>query len=304
MNRRDGFRSGALVVLALGMAGCSGPATQRAAGGAVRLTPDPATVTSQLAVIVDASNGDPARYAYRWRRNNEPLTRVAGPALDPDQFHKGDVVAVDVTIPAIEGATARTLSAEVHVANAPPVIREARVVVDRASGGIELVATTDCADPDGDATTLSYRWFRNGQPVSGAVDARLSAAAFAREDHIAFEAVASDGEARSEPRRSEEFVLSNRAPRFSDPPATLPAPEGTFRFQAQAADPDGDAVRFDLVSGPPGLTVTPGGAIEWSLPARDQRQPEYAVTIRATDPNGGEATQVFAIRLTARDKKP
>jgi hypothetical protein len=302
MKLRDCLWNVAVVSLALGMAGCSSHAERRAGKGVVRLAPEPANVTSQLSAIVDASYADPVRCVYHWRRNNEPLRGTRGAVLDPDRFRKGDVVAVDVSVRGLaEGAT-RTLTAEVHVADAPPVVRDARVVVDRASGGVELQASTDCADPDGDVTTVAYRWFRNGQPIAGAADAKLSAVSFARGDRIVFEAVASDGELRSEARRSDEFVLSNRAPRFSDQPASLAAPDGAYRFQAMATDPDGDPLRFELVQGPAGMTVSASGAIDWALPAREGRQPEYPVTIRATDPNGGEATQVFSIRLTARDK--
>lgn len=302
MNSSHLARGLAAATLVLGLAGCSGHADRQSGSSAVRLSPEPATVTSQLSVVVEASYVDPVQCVYRWRRNNQAVPGAAGPVLDPDKFRKGDVVAVDVAVPAREGQAAQTLSAEVRVADAPPVVRDARVAVDLASGGLELVATADCADPDGDPLNVTYRWFRNGQPLADA-GPRLSAASFARGDQVTVEAVASDGEQKSQPRRSDEFVLKNRAPRFSEQPTSLSAAEGSFRFQAKATDPDGDAIKFELVQGPAGMTVTPDGTIDWAVPARDVRQPEYPVTIRATDSNGGQATQDFTIRLTTQDKK-
>lgn len=308
MNDRSRSWTPALAALAMAvaLAGCSATAERKAAaggGGSVRITPDPVVVTSQIAVVVDASFADPAQCTYRWRRNDQPIAGALGQVLDPGQFRKGDELGVEVTLPAREGAPARTLNAVVRVANSPPVVREARFVVDRSTGGVTLQAIADVVDPDGDPTTLTYRWLRNGKPIEDAGGPSLSVGSFSRGDVVTLEAVAFDGESPSAPRRSEEQALDNRAPSFSAQPTSLPAVEGTFRFQAVAADPDGDPVQYELVQGPSGMTVTSAGAIDWTVPAREARQPEYPVTIRATDSRGGEATQQFTIRLTTSSGK-
>ena len=62
-------------------------------------------------------------------------------------------------------------------------------------------------------------------------------------------------------------------------------------------DPDGDSLHYELTQAPAGMTIASGGAIAWPLPPRDQRQDEYHVTVRATDPKGGSATQEFTLRV-------
>lgn len=295
------------VMLVLALAGCSGHAARRSDGGgpatALRLAPSPPTVTAQLAAVLDVPHVDPNQCRYAWRLNHQEIYGATTGRLDPHQFRKGDLIGVVVTIPGPDGEPSKILRTEARVANTPPVVRSARVTADPSNGGADLEASTDCWDPDGDPITCSYRWFRNGQPIEGETGVRLPAMSFTRGDRIAVQVVARDGEAGSEPMRSDPFTLDNRAPLFTAQPEQLPSDPGAFRYQARATDPDGDALHFELVKAPTGMTITPGGAIEWALPAPDARQGEYAVTIRATDSKGGEATQDFTIRLSAAGSK-
>ena len=77
------------------------------------------------------------------------------------------------------------------------------------------------------------------------------------------------------------------------PALTLPANQAfdeqtAFNASASATDPDlpANALEFALVSGPDGLTVSPGGAIAWT-PDEAQGPGTYTVTVRVTDHNPG-----------------
>ena len=303
MSPRHSAKALALGAWVLVLAGCSGASPGDSHAGRhdadIRLVPDPPTATTQLAVVMDVPGADPARCRFRWTRNGDTIALAGSSVLDPNWFRKGDLVAVEVEVPAAEGFRARTLKTETRVANSPPVVRSVEVSADPASGGTELAATAEVWDPDGGLTTLAWRWYRNGHPMEQATASTLSATAFASGDRIEAEALASDGESVSEPRRSEAFTLENRAPRFAAEPPAMSSEGGVLTVRVSASDPDGDPLRYELGQAPSGMTIDDHGAIRWPLPAAEHRPAELHVIVRALDARGGQATQEFTIKLGA-----
>ena len=71
-------------------------------------------------------------------------------------------------------------------------------------------------------------------------------------------------------------------------------PSNLYRYQAAAFDPDGDPIRYDLADAPGGMLQNPvTGEIIWA-PTVDQIGLN-SVTVRASDSQGGSATQSFRI---------
>jgi hypothetical protein len=294
--------AGALMLCALAIAGCSGHAERASVSAGshdqgVRLAPEVADATSQLAVVLDVPGIDAANCRYVWHRNGALLEAETRNVLEPSNFRKGDDVEVAVTLPEQAPGGARTLSARVRIADAPPGVTSAQLTMTASTSGCEFRGSSDCSDPDGDSTTCEYRWFRNGQLISGAREAGLSVASMNRGDRIVVEVVASDGERKSEPRRSNEFVLENRPPQFTSQPLAIKPGETVFHYQAVAVDPDGDVVRYELVRGPAGTTIAPDGSVDWTVPPKAQRQGDSQIVIKATDSKGGEATQTIDLRM-------
>ena len=85
---------------------------------------------------------------------------------------------------------------------------------------------------------------------------------------------------------AENFINEiNVAPSLVQPDTTIN--EMTpLSFSVSATDPDipANALTFELVSGPPGLTVSPEGAVAW-LPGEADGPAVYPVTVRVTDSN-------------------
>jgi len=68
-----------------------------------------------------------------------------------------------------------------------------------------------------------------------------------------------------------------------------------YAYGAGAIDPDGDAIAYSLVDGPPGMTIDAAtGRVEWAIPA-DQMPSTHAVSIRADDGRGGSDTQTYSL---------
>ena len=226
-----------------------------------------------------------------------PISDADGDGLDPANFTKNDVVSVVVTVTDTPGAPARILRADVKVENSPPKVTLVNCVVAAAASPPAVEARVQAVDPDGDVPTFTYRWFKNGNPIDGAKDATLPLKFAGRGDQVTVEVVAHDDESESPPVRSEAMVVENRPPAFTSSPPAPQAADVAFQYQAQASDPDGDKLHYEMVNGPFGMTMSKDGSISWTLPQGDQHQGDFAVSIRALDPNGGAATQDFTIHL-------
>src|SRR5262249_4719291 len=78
----------------------------------------------------------------------------------------------------------------------------------------------------------------------------------------------------------------------------------TFRYDADAQDPDGDALTFSLLSGPSGMTIDPTTG-EISMPTGLADLGTQAVTVHVTDGHGGSADQQFTLTIdTAVPNRP
>lgn len=286
----------------LAIAGCSShPAKVAVATGhhddGIRLAPDPANAASRISVVFSDPNILPSMCRFQWRRNGLAITEVEGDGLDPSFFAKNDEIEMAVTITDPAGGPERTLHADVKVENSPPKLLSVNCVIAAAPSEPAVEARVQCLDPDGDTPTFTYRWFKNGKPIDGAQGATLPLAQAGRGDQVTVEVVAHDDASESTPRRSETIVVENRPPQFTSTPGAPQANDVAFEYQAEAKDPDGDALHYEMVSGPLGMAVSQNGSITWTLPQGDQHQGDFAVRIRALDPNGGQATQDFSIHL-------
>jgi hypothetical protein len=291
---------------ALALAGCSGAGDDGGSGdprGQVRLVPDPPFAGARVTVAFRDPGLRPERCRFEWRRNGDLISEATTSALEPSFFGKGDRLEVTVFAPGAKPGGARRLRAVAHVANTPPSLTRVTVLPSSASGQAELRATPQGLDADGDSLAYTYRWFRNGSRMARESGPALAVAGLALGDQIAVEVVARDGEADSPPLRSDAVRIENRPPQFVSAPGAPAPADSVFRYRALATDTDRDSLRYELVSGPSGMTVTPGGMVSWVLPPLTERGGEHPVSIRAVDAKGGEATQQFTLRLGSPGEK-
>jgi RHS repeat-associated protein len=75
-----------------------------------------------------------------------------------------------------------------------------------------------------------------------------------------------------------------------------PTESQPYMYRVTAADADGDSVTFALADGPAGMTIdTSTGVVAWS-PTSSQLG-RHAVTLSASDENGGSTTQTFIVTV-------
>jgi RHS repeat-associated protein len=93
----------------------------------------------------------------------------------------------------------------------------------------------------------------------------------------------------------------NRDPYFTSQPKAEAIVGRAYRYDVVATDPDGDALQFNLVSGPADMSIDAAtGALAWMPTAEDLGNHE--VILRVRDGRGGQAQQAFT--LSAIDPPP
>jgi RHS repeat-associated protein len=90
---------------------------------------------------------------------------------------------------------------------------------------------------------------------------------------------------------------TNNPPYFTSTPVTNGALGQPYQYFASAVDPDGDALGFQLVGGPGGMSLSAGGLLTWQSPVTGS----YPVTLRVSD---GHANVEQSFTLTIGQVMP
>lgn len=102
-----------------------------------------------------------------------------------------------------------------------------------------------------------------------------------------------------------EVADANAAPAFVTAPVIVAIEGASYRYAAQAVDPDGDTVAYRLVTAPPGMTVDAvAGVVEWTPSQAAGDSGPYAVELEASDPLGASTTQPYEIEVGATELPP
>jgi hypothetical protein len=181
------------------------------------------------------------------------------------------------------------------VRNRPPRILGLQVRPAEHLAGQDVRVRAAAEDPDGDEVRLRYAWLVNGEEVE-ASGTTFATASLQRGDTVQVQVVASDGRRQSQSVRGPLLTVDNAAPAIVSKPGP-PGPDGVFRYQVRADDPDGDRnLRFRLAQGPRGMTVTAvGGLVEW--PMGEGPEGTYPVEIVVEDPRGATGHQRFELTM-------
>jgi hypothetical protein len=212
-----------------------------------------------IKVAAKDADGDGLKYRYRFLRDGVPVEipdGTPGSSKDPfwtaaaevprALFAKGQ--SWEVEAQASDGeAWGPSGRARATVVNSPPPVPKIAFTPARPKRGDGLNLTvTQAPDPDGDAVTYRYAWFKDGQRVAGPPDqAQVARGALRKGERWAVEVVALDGEAESAPVRAEAVIADT-------PPGPMvlglcdaPVREGaelTASILSPSTDADGDSI--------------------------------------------------------------
>lgn len=312
----------AIAAALLGFVACSDdahvPQTAPARDGAVAKTPPPASVgntaptvesvtitpsepsasdTLQAQVSVRDADGDRAHVEYTWWVNGKRAGE--GSSFDLSATRRGARIEVSVTADDGKDQSEPT-TASVTLGNSPPHIEGIRF---EPSGGWfagqNTAALPDAMDPDGDPMTFEYTWYHNGHSVSDS-GPTFDGSKLSRGDRVQLVVIASDGQDQSNELRTDEIEVSNSSPEITSTPGAI-GPDGYFRYQLRANDPDGDrAFMYRKLQGPAGMDVDVlAGMVVWR--PVESNSGAHTVEIEVDDRMGGKATQSFTLNVTFGD---
>ena len=181
--------------------------------------------------------------------------------------------------------------ADIQVVNVRPVIP---AITDRTIDEATLFSLpVNAIDADTPAQTLTYTL--TNSPAGAAVSATGEITWTPTEAEGPMTSnitvcVSDDGTPNLTVSRTFQVVVNelNVVPALTLPPNQAFDEQTAFSASATATDSDlpANALEFGLVSGPEGLTVSPGGAMAWT-PTEAQGSNIYTITIRVTDNNPG-----------------
>jgi len=179
--------------------------------------------------------------------------------------------------------------------NRPPRVRSLEIRPTRNLAGQDVWARANVEDPDGDEVSVVYSWLVNGSETQAEGNV-FPSASLQRGDTLQLRVVASDGRSESEPVESPLLEVENGPPRILSQPQP-PGPDGRFRYQVRAEDPEGQGgLRYQLAEAPAGMSVSRlGGLVEWS-PRLDQSG-THAVDIAVEDSEGAVTHQRFELSV-------
>src|SRR5262249_41928377 len=92
------------------------------------------------------------------------------------------------------------------------------------------------------------------------------------------------------------FGALNRPPAFPTVPVADALTSRSYVYDADASDPDGDALSFALEAGPPGITIDRAtGLISWNPSAADVGT--HSIAVRVADGQGGSDEQRYVLSV-------
>ncbi|HKR80204.1 MAG TPA: hypothetical protein VJR69_10925 [Nitrospira sp.] len=204
----------------------------------------------KVTIDVDENGGRELKYEYQWLINRVAVHGATATEFEPEGLRRGDVVHVEITGTNEKGERAFHRTPGVTVGNAPPIIEH---VVEQDLARRRLIAKVEASDADDDEIHLVYRWWRNDKMVSeGATD--TFDAGVAENDVVTVEVIPHDIEGAGESVKARPLVGSNNPPNIVSHPNMMSNVE-LYEYAVEAKDPEGDAVIFELETGPTGMVI-------------------------------------------------
>lgn len=247
-------------------------------------------------VVAHDPDGDPISLDYRWRVDGRRVEHADGRSSLHVEGGRESSIEVTVVARDAHGESAPEM-AMARVGNLPPtIVQVVMKPLGAVTAGNDVTASPRATDPEGSSIEYSYEWRVNDEtvPVDGPT---LPATLLKRGDRIELRVVASDGSDESEPLVSPPIEVVNATPKVVSRPGPI-GPDGIFRYQVQAEDPDGDhAFRYRLAQGPKGMAIDfDDGQLRWEPPV--DAAGKHEVEVEVEDLFGGSAKQRFTLELS------
>jgi RHS repeat-associated protein len=157
-------------------------------------------------------------------------------------------------------------------------------------------------DPEGDAITYSLVSGPQGMQIDSASGLITWTPTSAQIGSHLVQVAATDSNGGRGLQRFAVLARLNQVPVITSAALTNVALGGLYRYDVQATDADGDALRYELITGPAGMTMDALGRISWQTVPGVAAQ--HTLGLRVSDGFGGVATQSFTLNVTPDTSAP
>ncbi|WP_228055720.1 putative Ig domain-containing protein [Lusitaniella coriacea] len=251
---------------------------------------------------VVATDSEQEALTYRLNRRPEGMTINAQTGEIQWTPEATGRYEVEVEVQDASGGTATqtwTIEVGTTAPNLPPTITSTPVYVARTAQpySYQVIAT----DPEG--TTPSYELLNATDLPAGIAIDSSGQLTWDNPQTGTYTVVvgANDGNSGA----AQAFTLTvreNAAPSITSTPPNTAAPGRTYRYDVQAADPNGDDLSYRIENAPDGMEIDEFGRISWNVP--QDATGNYTAEVIVTDTFGAETTQLLDITAFADTEAP
>ncbi|MCP3886444.1 MAG: hypothetical protein GY700_13435, partial [Propionibacteriaceae bacterium] len=165
----------------------------------------------------------------------------------------------------------------------------------------------DASDPDGDTVTYGLAQMPAGMTINAETGLVSWSPDVSQMGDHAVTITAADGFGGVGIQRFvihvRQILPGNADPVITSAPTGSVFAEQSWRYDADAEDPDGDPPSYRLGTGPTGMTIDPGtGVVSWTPTAEDTGT--HSATIFAEDGNGGVCGQQITVVVREPNDPP
>jgi hypothetical protein len=259
----------------------------------VTLLPLTPTIHSEITARIRSSDedGDPVTYQVRWFVNGREIGE--GMLFKYDEIEKGDKVFTEVTPYDGKEWGEPKRSMEVTIGGIAPRILSVQIAPESIYVTTpQAVISATVEDPDRDSIYLILHWTVRDELLPDTSNVlKLKQLGLKKHDVIMGTAFAYDGTFRSEPFVFDLTIL-NAPPIFVTQEDSVSLNPDSIYYQLPIMDPDGDPLEFELVTGPPGVSVDRETGVVYGS---SQDSVAFQIVVSATDDDGASLEAQFTL---------
>lgn len=253
--------------------------------------------TTLVATVTDDNRPAPAQLTLGWTQVSGPTAAtIASPTTASTQVQFSQTGTYVLRMTASDGALTTTGDVQITVVaapNSPPVMA---AIPDRTvPAGTAIVVALSATDPNPEDTlTFEVLSAPSGAQLVAPTQILWTAATGQIGTHTFNVSVRDKAGATDSKSFKVTVTAPNHAPQLAALADDTTAPAASYSKTLSATDADGDALTYELLSGPSGMALN-GGTLNWQAPATNSGP--FTVSVRVSDPKGATAAGIFKITM-------
>lgn len=259
----------------------------------VTLTPINPTIHAEITaqILSQDKDGDPITYKIKWFVNNAEVGE--GQLFKYEDIKQGDAIFAEVTPFDGKDWGKAKRSTSVTIQSSKPRVLSVKVVPAPVYANTpQLTVDAMVEDLDQDAVNIFCHYIYHDRLLTDTLPVlNLGPLGLKKHDTLYTAVYAADSASQSEPFQM-TIIISNAPPSLNTEAEILKLRMDNINYPVPISDPDGDAITFELVNPPAGLTIDRNtGVINGNLTGMNSVE----VTVRATDSEGAYLDSKFTL---------